>query len=40
LISDRKDCVKQFRATATCYNKTARNFLAAIHRAAATIWLN
>ena len=32
--------LKQFRAVATRYDKTARNFLAAIHLAAATIWLN
>jgi transposase len=32
--------LKQFRAIATRYNKTARNFLAAIHLAAAIIWLN
>jgi transposase len=32
--------LKQFRAIATHYDKTARNFLAAIHLAAATIWLN
>jgi len=32
--------LKQFRANATRYDKTARNFLAAIHLAAATIWLN
>src|SRR5215475_2523599 len=32
--------LKQFRAIATRYDKTARNFLAAIHLAAATIWLN
>jgi transposase len=31
--------LKQFRAIATRYDKTARNFLAAIHLAA-TIWLN
>ncbi len=31
---------KQFRAIATRYEKTARNFLAAIHLAAAIIWLN
>ncbi|MDA8052516.1 MAG: hypothetical protein M0002_21355 [Rhodospirillales bacterium] len=30
----------QFRAIATRYDKTARNFLAAIHPAASTIWLN
>jgi len=32
--------LKQFRAIATRYDKTARNFLAAIHLAAAYIWLN
>ena len=32
--------LKQFRAIATRYDKTARNFLAGIHLAAATIWLN
>jgi len=32
--------LKQFRAIATRYDKTARNFLAAIHLAAVTIWLN
>ena len=32
--------IKQFRAIATRYDKTARNFLAAIHLAAAAIWLN
>jgi len=32
--------LKQFRAIATRYGKTARNFLAGIHLAAATIWLN
>jgi transposase len=32
--------LKQFRAIATRYDKTARNFLAAIHLAAAPIWLN
>ena len=31
--------LKQFRAIATRYDKTARNFLAAIHLAAATVWL-
>jgi transposase len=30
----------QFRAIATRYDKTAKNFLAAIHLAAATIWLD
>ena len=32
--------LKQFRAIATRYDKTARNFRAAIYLAAATIWLN
>lgn len=32
--------LKQFRAIATRYDKTARNFLAAIHLAAAIVWLN
>jgi transposase len=32
--------LKQCRAIATRYAKTARNFLAAIHLAAAIIWLN
>jgi len=32
--------LKQFRAIATRYDKTAQNFLGAIHLAAALIWLN
>jgi transposase len=32
--------LKQFRAIATRYDKTAGNFLAAIHLVAAIIWLN
>jgi transposase len=32
--------LKQFRAIAPRYDKTARNFSAAVHLAAATIWLN
>ena len=32
--------LKQYRAIATRYDKTRRNFLAAIHLAAAIIWLN
>jgi transposase len=32
--------LKQFRAIATRYDKRATHFLAAIHLAAATIWLN
>ena len=32
--------LKQYRAIATRYDKTATNFLAAIHFASALIWLN
>ena len=32
--------IKQFRAIATRYEKTARNFLAAIHFVATLVWLN
>ena len=32
--------LKQYRAIATRYDKTARNFLGGIHLAAAVIWLN
>lgn len=32
--------LKQFRAIATRYDKTARNFLAAIYLTSAIIWLN
>ena len=32
--------LKQYRAIATRYNKTSRNFLGAIHMAAAVVWLN
>ena len=32
--------LKHFRAVATRYDKTARNFLAAIYLAASVIWLN
>ena len=32
--------LKQYRAIATRYDKTARNFLAGIHLVAAVIWLN
>jgi transposase len=32
--------LKQFRAIATRYDKTARNFLAAINLTAGLIWLN
>jgi transposase len=30
--------LKQYRSIATRYDKTARNFLAAVHLAAAVIW--
>ena len=32
--------LKQFRAIATRYDKTARNFLAAVYLAASIVWLN
>jgi transposase len=32
--------IKQFRAVATRYDKTARNFLAAVHLTASVVWLN
>ena len=32
--------LKQFRAIATRYDNTARNFLAAVHLVASVIWLN
>jgi transposase len=32
--------LKQFRAIATRYDKTARNFLAAVYLAAGVVWLN
>jgi transposase len=32
--------LKQYRAIATRYDKTARNFLAAVYLAASIIWLN
>jgi transposase len=32
--------LKQFRAIATRYDKTARNFLAAVYLTACVIWLN
>jgi transposase len=32
--------IKQFRAIATRYEKTARNFLAAVHLVANVVWLN
>jgi transposase len=39
-VRSTRNGVKQYRAIATRYDKTARNFLAAIHLAAAVIWLN
>jgi len=32
--------IKEFRAIATRYDKTARNFLAAVHLVASVVWLN
>ena len=32
--------LKQFRAIATRYDKTARNFLAAVYLTASVVWLN
>jgi transposase len=32
--------IKQFRAIATRYDKTARNFLAAVYLTASAVWLN
>ena len=32
--------IKQFRAIASRHEKTARNFLAAVHLAASVVWLN
>jgi transposase len=32
--------LKQFRAIATRYDKTARNFLAAVYLTASIVWLN
>ena len=32
--------LKQYRSIATRYDKTARNFLGAVHLAAAIVWLN
>ena len=39
LIENFFEKLKQYRAIATRYDKTARNFLAAIHLAAVAIWL-
>lgn len=38
--SDQTQKFKQFRAIGMRYDKTAPNFLAAIHLASAVIWLN
>jgi transposase len=40
LIEDFFAKLKQYRAIATRYDKTARNFLAGVHLAASAIWLN
>jgi len=32
--------LKQYRCIATRYDKTARNFLGAVHLATAVVWLN
>jgi transposase len=40
LIENFSARLEQYRAIATRYDKTARNFLGAIHLAAAVIWLN
>jgi transposase len=32
--------IQQFRAIATRYDKTARNFLAAVHLVSSVVWLN
>lgn len=39
LIENFFAALKQYRAIATRYDKTARNFLAAVHLVAAAIWL-
>ena len=39
LIENFFEKLKQFRAIATRYDKTARNFLAAVHLGAVAIWL-
>jgi transposase len=39
LIENFFEKIKQFRAIATRYDKTARNFLAAVHLVAAAVWL-
>lgn len=40
LIEDFFAKLKQFRAIATRYDKTARNFLAGVHLASSPVWLN
>lgn len=40
LIENFYASLKHFRAIATRYDKTARNFLAAIHLVAMVVWLN
>ena len=40
LIENLFQKLKQYRAIATRYDKTARNFLGAIHLAATVVWLN
>ena len=40
LIEQLFNKLKQYRSIATRYDKTARNFLGAIHLAAAVVWLN
>ena len=40
LIENFFDKIKQFRAIATRYEKTARNFLAAVRLVASVVWLN
>jgi transposase len=39
LIENVFACPKQYRAIATRYDKTARNFLGAIHLAVSIVWL-
>jgi transposase len=40
LIENFSAKLKQYRATATRYDKTARNFLAAVDLAATVVWVN
>jgi hypothetical protein len=39
-VSDKRAQEEQFRAITWRYNKTARNFIAAVHLTAAIVWLN